>query len=154
MANTYTQLYIHNVFAVDFRQALIKSDWEEELFKYITGIVQELDQKMIAINGVPDHVHFLIGIKPTCKLADLHREIKKSTNDFIKEKKFTRTKFNWQEGYGAFSVSHGHLDRVAKYIMNQKEHHKKVTFKKEYLGFLKDYKVEYNEKYLFDWNEQ
>ena len=151
MANTFTQIYLHNVFAVDFRVGLIKPSWEEELFKYITGIVEQQDQKMIAINGVPDHIHFVIGMKPTCKLSDLHREIKKSTNDFIKEKKFTKTKFKWQEGYGAFSVSPHSLDTVVKYVMNQKEHHKKQTFKDEYLRFLKEYQIDYNEKYLFDW---
>ena len=106
---------------------------------------------MIAINGVADHIHFVIGMKPTCTLSDLHREIKKSTSDFIKENKFTKIKFKWQEGYGAFSVSPGALDKAVNYVMNQKEHHKKQTFKEEYLRFLKEYEIEYNEKYLFDW---
>ena len=153
MANTFTQIYMHNVFAVDFRQSLIKPEWEVELYKYITGIVQEQKQKMIAINGVTDHIHFVIGMKPTCVLSDLNREIKKATNDFIKEKRFTRTRFKWQEGFGAFSVSPNALDNVVKYVMNQKEHHKIVTFKSEYLRFLKEYRIEYDERYLFHWQE-
>jgi putative transposase len=154
MGNTYTQLYIHNVFAVDFRQSLIKETWEEELYKYITGTVQGLKQKMIAINGVPDHIHFLIGIKPTCCISDLMREIKKCSTEFIKEKVFTKSKFKWQEGFGSFSVSKNDLDRVIAYIMNQKEHHKKVRFKNEYLKLLKDYEVDFNEMYLFEWVEK
>ena len=151
MANSYTQLYIHNVFAVDFRQLLITENWEEELYKYMSGIVHNLKQKMIAINGVPDHLHFVMGIKPTCCISDLMREIKKSSTDFIKEKKFTKVSFNWQEGYGSFSISKLDLDRVVAYVMNQKEHHRKVTFKEEYLNMLKENDIAFDEKYLFDW---
>jgi putative transposase len=108
---------------------------------------------MLAINGMPDHIHFLIGMKPSCCLSDLVREVKKSSNEFIKEKKFTKFKFQWQEGYGAFSYSHSSLDNVIGYIMNQKEHHKKKTFKEEYIEFLKKFEVEYKPEYLFKWIE-
>jgi len=149
--STYSQIYIHVVFAVKGRESLINSHWEEKLYKYITGIVQNKQQKMLAINGMPDHIHFLIGMKPSCCLSDLVREIKKSTNDFIKNEKLSKFKFNWQEGFGAFSYSHSHLDNVIHYIMQQKEHHKKKTFKEEYVEFLKKFNVEYNDEYLCDW---
>ena len=151
MSNTFTQIYIHSVFAERWREALIDYSWEEELYKYITGIVQNKKQKMIAINGMPDHIHILIGIKPTCCLSDLMREIKKSSNDLINDNHFTKKKFNWQEGFGAFSVSHSALTKVGQYIMNQKEHHRNKDFKTEYIEILKNYKIEFEEKYLFDW---
>ncbi len=106
---------------------------------------------MLAINGMPDHIHFLIGMKPSCCLSDLVREVKKSSNEFITKNNFSKFKFNWQEGFGAFSYSHSQLDDVIKYIMNQKEHHKKITFRNEYLDFLKKFNVQYEEKYLFNW---
>ena len=108
---------------------------------------------MLAINGMPDHLHFLIGMKPSCCLSDLVREVKKSSNDFVKEKNFAKFKFQWQEGYGAFSYSHSNLDNVIKYIMNQKQHHKKKTFKEEYLEFLRKFEVEFKDEYLFEWFE-
>lgn len=151
MANTYSQIYIQIVFAVKHRNALIDSTWEEELYKYITGIVQNKEQKMIAINGMPDHIHIFIGMKPTCCISDLVREIKKASSVYIKENNLSRKPFNWQGGFGAFSYSHSHIDRVYKYIMNQKKHHQKQTFKDECLDFLKKFEVEHNEKYMFDW---
>jgi len=151
MAGTFSQIYIQIVFAVEHRESLILPEWETELYKYITGIVQNKGQKMLAINGVPDHIHIFIGMKPSCCLADLVREIKKSSNDFIKEKKFSKFKFNWQEGYGAFSYSHSAVDNVVKYVMNQKEHHKKQTFKEEYMDFLNKFQIEYKDEYLFKW---
>ena len=153
MANSYTQIYIQVVFAVKNRNASIKPEWEERLYQYITGIVQNKGQKMIAINGVSNHIHFFIGMKPDCCLSDLIREVKKSSNEFINENKFTPFKFYWQEGFGAFSYSHSQIDNVYKYIMNQKAHHKKVTFREEYIDFLKSFEIDYNEKYLFDWLE-
>lgn len=108
---------------------------------------------MLAVNGMPDHIHFLIGMKPSCCLSDLIREVKKSSNDFIKDNHLTKYKFNWQEGYGAFSYSHSQLQDVISYIMNQKKHHRKKTFKEEYLGFLNKFNVEFEEKYLFAWIE-
>jgi putative transposase len=149
--STYSQMYIQVVFAVKNRDALIDISWEERLYQYITGIVQNKGQKLIAINGVANHIHIFIGMKPSCCLSDLVREIKKSSNEFIAENKFTLHKFNWQEGFGAFSYSHSHIESVYKYVMNQKEHHKKVTFKEEYIDFLKKFEVSYDEKYLFDW---
>ncbi len=161
--STYTQIYIHVVFAVKGRNSLIQPVWEERLYKYITGIVQNKEQKMLAINGMSDHIHFLIGMKPTCCLSDVVREIKKSSNEFIKENNFTKFKFNWQGGFGAFSYSHSQLDDVIGYIKRQKEHHKKKmplygipysgTFKDEYIQFLKNYNIAYEEKYLFEWIE-
>ena len=151
MAGTFSQIYIHVVFAVRSRKSLIHSSWEEELYKYISGIVRNKEQKMLAINGMPDHMHFLIGMKPSCCLSDLVREIKKSSNDFIKEKKFSTNKFQWQEGYGAFSFSHSDLDNVIGYIRRQKEHHQKQTFKDEYIGMLKKFQIEFKDEYLFEW---
>ena len=151
MAGTFSQIYIQVVFAVKSRDSLIHSSWEEELYKYISGIVRNKEQKMLAINGMADHIHFLIGMKPSCCLSDLVREIKKSSNEFIKEKGFSKFKFQWQEGYGAFSYSHSNLDNVIKYIMNQKEHHKKKLFKDEYMEFLKRFEIEFKAEYLFEW---
>lgn len=153
MSSTYSQIYIQIVFAVKGRQSLIQQSWEEELYKYITGIVQNKGQKMLAINGVSDHIHFLIGMKPSCNLSDLVREIKKASNVFINEKKLCAFKFEWQEGYGAFSYSHSALDNVINYIANQKEHHRKKSFHEEYVDFLKKFDVEYKEEYLFEWLE-
>ncbi len=135
MSSTFSQIYIQIVFAVKGRNNLIQSSWEEELYKYITGIITNKGQKLITINGISDHIHILIGLKPSCRLSDLVREIKKSSNSFIKEKNFTRYKFEWQEGYGAFSYSHSALDNVIAYINKQKEHHRKfeIEFKDEYL---------------------
>ncbi len=149
--STFSQIYIQIVFAVNGRDSLINLMWEDRLYKYITGIVQKKEQKMLAINGMPDYIHFLIGMKPSCCLSDLVREIKKSSNEFIKENKLTKFRFNWQEGFGAFSYSHSQLDVVIKYIMNQKEHHNRSTFKEEYLEFLKKFNIEHNENYLFEW---
>jgi putative transposase len=151
--NTYSQIYIQTVFAVKGRQSLIQPEWEEELYKYITGTVQKREQKMIAINGVQNHIHFLIGMKPSCCLSDLVREVKKASSSHINEKNLSRFKFSWQEGFGAFSYSHSHIDRVAKYILNQKEHHRKITFREEYINFLNAFKINYDEKYLFEWVE-
>jgi len=151
MPNTYTQIYIQIVFAVRNRQALIQASWEEELYKYITGIVQNKGQKMLAINGTSNHIHFFIGLKPSCCLSDLIREIKKSSNKFIKEKKFTNCKFQWQLGFGAFSYGHSQLSDVIQYIEKQKEHHRKRTFKEEYLNLLKAFEIEFKKDYLFEW---
>ena len=153
MSSTFSQIYIQVIFAVKGRENLIKNDWEEELYKYISGILRNKEQKMLAINGMPDHIHFLIGMKPSCCLSDLIREVKKSSNEFINEKKFTKHKFYWQDGFGAFSYSHSSLDNVISYINNQKEHHKRQTFRDEYLTFLKKFQIDYKDEYLFDWIE-
>lgn len=154
MAGTFSQIYIQIVFAVQNREAMIAASWEEQLYKYITGIVRNKGQKMLAINGMPDHIHLFIGMKPACCLSDLVREVKKSSNEFITEKNFTKFKFNWQEGYGAFSYSHSQIDNVIKYITNQKEHHKRQTFREEYLDFLKKFEIEFKDEYLFKWVEE
>ena len=151
MANTFSQIYIQIVFAVQHRNALIENSWEEKLYQYITGIVQNKDQKMIAINGMPDHIHIFIGLKPTCCISDLVREIKKSSTNFINENSYSKANFNWQEGYGAFSYSHSHIDAVYKYVMNQKKRHKKQTFKEEYIEILDKFNVVYEPDYLFEW---
>ncbi|HEY3388236.1 MAG TPA: IS200/IS605 family transposase [Prolixibacteraceae bacterium] len=151
MANTYTQLHIQIVFAVQHRNALIQPSCEEELYKYITGIVQNNGQKMLAINGTSNHIHFLIGMQPNCSLSDLVREIKKSSNAFVKEKHYSPFNFRWQEGFGAFSYGHSQLTDVIHYIANQKEHHKKRSFKEEYEAFLKAFEIDYKCEYLFDW---
>ena len=151
MPGSYSQIYIHVIFAVKHRASLIMPSWEEELYKYITGIVTHKEQKMLAINGMPAHIHFLIGIKPSCCLSDLVREVKKSSNQFINEKRFVKSNFNWQSGFGSFSYSHSALDKVILYINHQKEHHRKLTFREEYIGFLKKFQVDYKDEYLFDW---
>jgi REP element-mobilizing transposase RayT len=153
MANTYTQIYIMVVFSVSGRQNLIGTSWRDELYKYITGIIKSQNQKLITINSVSDHIHILLGLKPDIALSDLVRLIKSNSSKFINEKKFIRGKFNWQEGFGAFSYSHSQLSTVIKYIENQESHHKKRTFKEEYLELLEKYSVEYDNKYLFKWIE-
>ena len=153
MANTYSQNFVHLIFAVKFREAMIHPDWEVELHKYISGIVANKGQKMLAINGTANHIHLFIGFKPDCCLSNLVREIKKSSNDFIKENHFTKTPFKWQEGFGSFTYANSQVDVVIKYIQNQKEHHRKKTFQEEYLNFLTKFKADYNPNFLFDWNE-
>ncbi len=151
MPGTFSQIYIQVVFAVKARESLIQPHWEEALFKYITGIVTNKGQKMLAINGMPDHIHFVMGMKPSCCLSDLVREIKKSSNEFVNAQCFTHFKFQWQEGFGAFSYGQDGLDRVIAYVMNQKEHHIKRSFQEEYKAFLKEFQIEHKDEYLFDW---
>lgn len=153
MANTYTPIYIHVVFAVQGRQNLLKKENKEELHKYITGIIRNKKQKLITINSMPDHVHSFIGMKPSIALSDLVRDIKNNSSTFINSKKWVRGKFNWQEGFGAFSYGHSQIDTVVKYILNQEKHHKKKSFKEEYLEILKKFSIEYDERYVFDWIE-
>ncbi|MDR7369867.1 IS200/IS605 family transposase [Flavobacterium aquidurense] len=132
MANTYTQLYIHIIFAVKGRQNLISANWKNEIYKYITGIITNKEQKLIAINGMPDHIHILIGLKPDKSISDLVRDIKSNSSKFINDRKWINGKFEWQTGFGAFSYSHSQLTNVIKYIQRQEEHHKNKTFKEEY----------------------
>ena len=153
MPNTYTQLYVQIVFTVKGRANLISSANREELHKYITGIVSNRNQKMIAIYVMPDHAHILVGLKPSISISDLVRDVKAGSSKFINDSKWIRGKFNWQEGFGAFSYSKSHLDDVIKYILNQEEHHKKQSFKEEYLDFLKKFDIEYDSNYLFEWIE-
>jgi len=153
MANTYTQIYIHIVFAVQGRQNLIGKQWKEQLHKYIAGIIKNKNQKLIVINSMPDHVHILVGLKPDVALSDLVRDIKANSSRFINEQKWVRGRFNWQEGFGAFSYSHSQLDTVIRYIQNQERHHVKKSFRQEYLQMLDKFKIEHDEKYVFDWIE-
>ncbi len=153
MANTYSQIYIQIVFAVQGRQNLIAASHREAVHKYITGIVQNRDQKMLAVFCMPDHVHLLVGLKPAIAIADLARDIKTGSSTYINDNKWVRGHFNWQEGYGAFSYSKSQIDGVVKYILNQEAHHRKLTFREEYIGFLKKFAIEYDEKYLFEWVE-
>lgn len=150
MADVFSQLYIQTVFAVKHRQALIHPEWEENLYKYTTGIIENRGNKMLAIGGMPDHIHIFFGLKPAESISELVREIKKSTNDYIKEQHFSPIKFDWQAGYGAFSYSRSHMDAVCKYILNQKEHHRKRTFEEEFLKILKDFEVEIGKKQMFE----
>ena len=153
MANTFSQIYIQTVFAVSGRLSLIRNDFKEDVYKYISGIVRNKQQKLIAINGMPDHVHILIGLKPVMALADLVREIKSDSADFINRKKWVRGKFAWQEGYGAFSYGHSQLDTIIRYIQNQERHHAKRSFKDEYLSLLRKFDITFDDKYVFDFIE-
>lgn len=149
MPNTYTQLHIHFVFAVKYRQAIIAPTWREELHRYITGIVQNNQHKLLAINSVTDHLHLFIGLHPAQSISELMRLVKGDSSEFINKKGFTSRKFFWQEGYGAFSNSHSQIDAVVKYIANQEEHHRKKSFREEYLKMLNDFGVDYNKQYIF-----
>ena len=151
MPGTFSQLYVQIIFTVKGRENLIFRNWKEDLHKYIAGVIKGKDQKPIIVNGAPDHIHAFIGLKPSMKISDLVRDIKNNSSNFINQQKFVRGKFAWQQGYAAFSYSHSHIDNVYKYILNQEEHHKKKSFRDEYLELLKKFEIEYNEKYLFDW---
>jgi len=147
MANTYSQIYLQLVFAVQDRISLIQPDWKDDLYKYITGIVQNHQHKLIAINGVPNHIHIFIGYGTHQLIPELLQDVKSSSSKWINEKHLVRGKFVWQEGYGAFSYSHSQIDRVVKYINNQEQHHKVQTFHDEYIQFLKKFNVLFEEKY-------
>jgi putative transposase len=149
MANTYTQLHVHCVFAVKYRATVIQPVWEERLHRYITGIVQNNGHKLLAINSVPDHLHLFIGLHPKQSISEMMQLVKGDSSEFINKENFTIRKFYWQEGYGAFSNSHSQIDGVVKYIVNQKMNHHKKTFREEYIEMLSDYKVDYDEKYIF-----
>jgi REP element-mobilizing transposase RayT len=141
------------VFAVNGRENLISKIHREELHKYITGIVQNRGQKMLSIFCMPDHVHLLVEIKPSITISDLVRDIKAGSSNFINQQYYVNGKFNWQEGFGAFSYSKSQIDTVIKYILSQEEHHKKTTFREEYFDFLEKFEIDYDEKYLFEWIE-
>ena len=149
MANTYTQIHIHAVFAVQNRECIIKNHWKDELYKYITGIIRNQGHKLLVINGMPDHIHLLFGMRPTQSLSDLLQDIKGNSSKWINDKKFVRDRFSWQEGYGAFSYSKSQLTQVIQYIESQEEHHRKKTFLDEYKEFLDEFEVEYDERYVF-----
>lgn len=151
MANTYTQIYIHVVFAVQERACVIKKEWREELFKYIAGILRNQGIKLLAIGGVEDHIHILLALIPKIALSELIRDVKANSSKFINEKGFVRGKFYWQEGFGAFSYSRSQIDKVAQYVLNQEQHHNNRSFKEEYTQLLRQFDVEYDDKYLFNW---
>ncbi|GIL19436.1 MAG: IS200/IS605 family transposase [Candidatus Jettenia sp.] len=153
MAGTFSQIYIQVVFTVKGWENLIGKEWKDELHKYIAGIIKGREQKPIIVNGMPDHIHAFVGLRPAMAISDLVRDIKNNSSNFINEKKLVKGKFSWQEGYGAFSYSHSHIQNVYDYILNQEEHHRKKTFREEYIDFLKKFEIEYNEKYLFEWME-
>jgi len=150
MANTYSQIYIHIVFAVRGRENLISPRRKDELNKYITGIISSYNQKLIAINGMPDHIHILIGLKPDNSLSELVKHIKANSSRFINEQQWIAGKFEWQKGFGAFSYSHSQLTNIINYINNQEEHHKSKTFRQEYTEFLELFNVSFDNKYIFD----
>ena len=149
MANTYTQIHIQFIFAVKYRTGLIRPEWKDELYKYITGIVKNNKHKMIIINGMPDHIHSFIGMRPTQSISDLMQDVKGSSSKWINEMKFIKSRFEWQEGYGAFSYSKSQIKNVISYIMNQERHHRKKTFKEEYIDFLKKFEIHFDERYIF-----
>jgi putative transposase len=153
MANSYSKIYIHVVFAVKGRENVISKNWKEDLYKYICGIVNNKNEKVYAINVMSDHIHILLSIKPNCLLSDLIRDIKANSSKWVNSKNFIPGKFQWQEGAGSFSVSHQQLDLVIGYIGNQETHHQKRSFKAEYLELLKTNDVEYDERYAFGWEE-
>ena len=150
MANTFSQIYLHFVFAVKHRQSLIPKEHKEELHKYITGLVQNRNAKMLSVHCMPDHTHLFVGPKPIVYIPDFIKEIKVESNEFINDKKWGKGRFAWQEGYGVFSYSHSHIDRVIKYIMNQETHHQRKTFRQEYHQLLEKFEIPFEEKYLFD----
>lgn len=153
MANTFSQIYLQFVFAVQNRQCLIPQSHKEELHKYITALVQNRKAKMLAVNCMPNHIHLFVGLKPTILISDFVKEIKVESNEFIKGKNWVKGKFSWQEGYGVFSYSHSHIDVVVKYILNQEKHHQNKTFREEYLSLLKKFGIDFEERYLFEFND-
>jgi len=149
MANTYTQIHIQAVFAVQNRDCIISKQWKDELYKYITGIIRNHNHKLLVINGMPDHLHIFFGMRPTQSISDLMQQVKEDSSKWINERKFIRSKFSWQQGYGAFSYGKSQVHQVIQYIQTQEEHHKKKTFIEEYKEFLKSFEVEYDERYIF-----
>jgi len=149
MANTYTQIHIQVIFAVRNRACLIQKSWKDELYSYITGIIQNFGHKLLQINGMPDHVHILFGFRPTQSLSNLMQKVKGDSSMWINKKRVLRHRFSWQEGYGAFSYSKSQVPSVIKYIQNQEQHHKKETFIEEYRSLLEEFGIDYNERYIF-----
>lgn len=147
---TYTQIHIQLIFAVKFRDALIQNHWEDELYKYITGIIQHYNHKLLSIKGMSDHLHILIGLRPNQALSELVNQIKSNSSKWINEKRFCNVRFEWQKGYGAFSYGKSQVTDVINYINNQEVHHQKKSFKQEYLDFLNKFEIEYNQEYVFN----
>lgn len=152
MANTYTQIYIHVVFAVEGRQNLIRPEHNEELQKFITGIVTAQKHKLIAINNMPDHLHLLVGLRPDASLSDLVGDIKTGSSNFINKRRWVVGRFSWREGFGAFSCSRSQLSAVIRNIENQPKHHAKKSFRQEYIELLEKFEVDYDQRYIFKTN--
>ena len=153
MANTYTQLYTQIVFAVRGRHNFIKESFREELQKYMSGIISSKKQKLYSIYCMPDHTHILVSMDPDISVSKLTGEIKSGSSKFLKDKGFVKT-FDWQDGFGAFSYSKSQAPKVVNYILNQPQHHKKKTFRDEYIQLLNIFEIEYVEKYLFEFYDQ
>jgi REP element-mobilizing transposase RayT len=153
MAGTYTQLYIHMVFAVRARERVIPCPHKDELHRYITGLLRKKKHVVIAINSMPDHLHLLIGIAADVSIAEIVRDVKANSSRFINEQQWIPGKFEWQAGYGAFSCSHSHLDAVAQYIRDQERHHSVQSFTAEYRRILKKFNITFDERYLVDWEQ-
>jgi putative transposase len=149
MANTYSQIHIQVVFAVEARQYLIRPEFKEELQKYMTGITTERDQKLLAVHCMPDHTHLLVGLRPSMALSDLVRDIKNGSSNFINRQGWVSGRFCWQEGFGAFSYGHSQISAVVRYIQNQVQHHARNSFRDEYLRFLKKFEIEHEERFIF-----
>ncbi|HLW06876.1 MAG TPA: IS200/IS605 family transposase [Marinilabiliaceae bacterium] len=149
MPNTYTQIYVQIIFAVKGRENLISEKRRDQLEKYMCGIVSNKKSKTLAIYCNPDHTHILIGLHPSISISDMSRDIKANSSRWINENRWIRGKFYWQEGFGAFTYAKSQIDTVAKYILNQSEHHKKISFRNEYISILKKYEIDYDEKFLF-----
>lgn len=149
MANTYTQIHIQAVFAVQNRECIMGKGWKDELYKYMTGIIRNHGHRVLAINGMPDHIHIFFGMRPVQSLSDLMKHIKGDSSEWINEKKFIGSRFSWQEGYGGFSYGKSQVSQVIEYIERQEVHHRKKTFMEEYREFLKAFDVEYDERYIF-----
>ncbi len=150
---TFTQLYIQFVFAVKHREELLNESFRPEVFKYISGLISNKGHKSIIVNGVSDHIHVFIGLNPKMALSNLVGEVKRNSSIFINKQKWLNGHFGWQEGYGAFSYSRSQIDNVYKYILNQVDHHKNKTFKEEYMSIFRKNKMEYEERYLFEFFE-
>jgi putative transposase len=150
MANTYTQIHMQCVFSVQNRTCIISDNWKNQLHKYITGIIQNNGHKLLAINGMPDHIHVFFGMRPTQSLSDLMQDIKGDSSKWINNMNFINARFSWQEGYGGFSYSKSQVNKVIEYIKNQDLHHHKKTFIEEYLEFLEKFEVPYDERYIFN----
>ncbi len=149
MANTYHQIYLQTIFAVKYRKGVIDKDWKGNLFGVIGNLINETKCNTIIVNGVEDHVHCLIGLKPVVSVSELMKTVKAKSSKYINDHKLTPQRFEWQEGYGVFSYSQSQVDKVYRYILNQEVHHRKQTFREEYLEFLKNFKIEYDEQYIF-----
>ncbi|MCU0401652.1 MAG: IS200/IS605 family transposase [Algoriphagus sp.] len=153
MANTYTQLYILFVFAVKGRENLIKESFREELEKVMCGIISNQICRTYAIYCNPDHTHIFVGMHATISPSKHMEQVKSGSSNWLNGKKYINGKFSWQDGFGAFTYSKSHIDRVVKYVLNQPKHHKKQSFRDEYLVFLEKFDVEFDHKYLFEWYE-